>query len=68
MGDLNTSAKDPELQRVRLQNAIHDFGPISPADNIDWIFVIGLDMIDGAIQNSDASDHPLIWAELGLPK
>lgn len=66
MGDFNTSGDDAELKRVRSTEGVKVMGGIT-SDSIDWILVRGLQIVDGDVEKNDASDHPLVWAELKLP-
>jgi endonuclease/exonuclease/phosphatase family metal-dependent hydrolase len=67
MGDFNSAADDPQIQRIRSSAGVKDMGGAIPPENIDWIFVRGLEVVRGGIEKNDASDHPLVWAELKLP-
>jgi endonuclease/exonuclease/phosphatase family metal-dependent hydrolase len=41
-------------------------GNRSPADRIDWIFTRGMEAVSAGVEANDASDHPMVWAELKL--
>jgi endonuclease/exonuclease/phosphatase family metal-dependent hydrolase len=70
LGDLNSTAQDPQIrQLISSPGVIDAIGQVlgakdKYAERIDWIFVRGLRCIDARIVDNDASDHPLIWAEL----
>jgi endonuclease/exonuclease/phosphatase (EEP) superfamily protein YafD len=40
---------------------------VGAKERIDWILVEGLAVVDAGAVETDASDHPLIWAELAGP-
>jgi endonuclease/exonuclease/phosphatase (EEP) superfamily protein YafD len=68
LGDLNSTAQDPQIcQLMSSPGVIDAVGQVLGAkdhERIDWIFVRGLRCLDAGIVENDASDHPLIWAEL----
>lgn len=69
MGDLNTTADDPLLSRLRkhpgVHSPLHESIPDTlPSQGIDWIFTRGLKTISANLINNSASDHPLLRAEL----
>ena len=70
MGDLNTRADDPWLQPLLRDTSVVDClrqsegEPTTGPDRIDWIFARGLRVVRSATEVTDASDHPLLWAEL----
>jgi len=69
MGDMNTPASDPLLQRLRSTSGVDDpltrlMGDKLPSTNIDWIFLRGLRAVDAGLKDSPASDHPIAWAKL----
>ncbi|MGD0516749.1 MAG: endonuclease/exonuclease/phosphatase family protein [Thermoguttaceae bacterium] len=68
LGDLNSTAQDAQISQIASLPGVidavgHVLGPKDPG-RIDWIFVRGLKCVDAGIIENDASDHPLIWAEL----
>jgi endonuclease/exonuclease/phosphatase family metal-dependent hydrolase len=68
MGDLNSAADDPQLQRLLSTAGIHDtvaegLGGDAPR-RIDWILARGLRGVAAGVVDTGASDHPLVWAEL----
>ena len=70
VGDLNLRPKDPEIRELLATPGVVDpvgevLGPEVVRD-VDWIFVRGLRAVDAGILNNDASDHPMLWAELEL--
>ncbi|MGE0536338.1 MAG: endonuclease/exonuclease/phosphatase family protein [Pirellulales bacterium] len=71
MGDLNSTADDPQLQQLLAEPGVRDALAekqiVSPR-RIDWILVRGLRVVDAGLVESDASDHPLAWAELEIEK
>jgi endonuclease/exonuclease/phosphatase family metal-dependent hydrolase len=75
MGDLNTAASDPQIQRLLAVNGVCDAVAQAnknhvPEKRIDWIFTRGLRCITAGHVPTVASDHPVVWAELeiSLPK
>jgi endonuclease/exonuclease/phosphatase family metal-dependent hydrolase len=67
MGDLNSTADDPQLRQLLAAPGVSDAlscrGIESP-QRIDWILVRGLNVLDAGLIDRGASDHPLAWAEL----
>ena len=72
MGDLNTPSNDEQLQTLLATEEIHDAaaGIVQPngRGRIDWIITRGLQTVRAEVRESDASDHPLVSAELRLTK
>jgi endonuclease/exonuclease/phosphatase family metal-dependent hydrolase len=66
MGDFNTQRNQPELQRLLNAPGVIDAAGQGAEDRIDWILVRGLEVVASGIEKNDASDHPLVWAELKL--
>ncbi|HEV8377976.1 MAG TPA: endonuclease/exonuclease/phosphatase family protein [Tepidisphaeraceae bacterium] len=72
MGDLNGDASDPYVMPILQARGVKDavgsrMGARAPADRIDWIFTRGLETVSAGVEKNDASDHPMVWAELKLP-
>jgi endonuclease/exonuclease/phosphatase family metal-dependent hydrolase len=72
MGDFNGEATDPYLIPFLKAPGVKDavggvMGASAPADRIDWIFTRGLETVGAGVERNDASDHPMVWAELKLP-
>lgn len=72
MGDLNTVAADPQLVALRktdrVVSPLHELhAEDPPPTNIDWIFTRGLETVSAELVENDASDHPVLKAELALP-
>src|SRR4051812_5320445 len=72
MGDLNGEAGNPSIAAFLKAPGVKDavgsvMGNRAPADRIDWIFIRGLEAINAGVDDNDASDHPMVWAELKLP-
>ena len=70
MGDFNTRVSHPTLAALIARPDVHDAltEQTGPAEGrIDHIFVRGLDCTAAALIESNASDHPHVWAELELP-
>lgn len=74
MGDLNTTAVDPQLAELLAEpDVLNPFAGQqlnSPPGRgqIDWILVKGLAVADAGWHDSGASDHPLLWVELSPPE
>ncbi|RPI85162.1 MAG: hypothetical protein EHM42_06935 [Planctomycetaceae bacterium] len=72
MGDLNTQGNDAPLVDWLSEPGVIDplaaCAVVSPADRVDWILVRGLECLSAGCEETGASDHPLIWAELALPE
>jgi endonuclease/exonuclease/phosphatase family metal-dependent hydrolase len=71
MGDLNTTPDDPLLESWLENSDIRDAvrekcGPSAPDDRIDWIFTRGLSIRNAGLLANEASDHPLVWADLEI--
>ena len=67
MGDLNGEAGDPSIVPFLKAPGVKDVVGSAAADRIDWIFTRGLETVSAGIDRNDASDHPMVWAELKLP-
>ena len=70
MGDLNCTAGDPLLAELLADPEVADAiaqGDSSQANRIDHILVRGLDVEAAKVVKNQASDHPLVWAEVSLP-
>lgn len=72
MGDFNGEAADPYVMPILQTPGVKDavatvMGSKAPANRIDWIFTRGLEAVSAGVEENDASDHPLVWAELKLP-
>ena len=68
LGDLNSTAQDAQIRQLMASPGVIDavgqvLGPKDP-ERIDWVFVRGLRCISAGIMENDASDHPMVWAEL----
>lgn len=75
LGDLNTTADDPQLRELLAMPGVEDAIAKSPAEatarqdvegRIDWIITRGLRCIAAGVREQGVSDHPLVWAELDL--
>ena len=71
MGDLNTEATDPQIQRLLAVNGVCDAVAQAnknhaPEKRIDWIFTRGLRCVTAGYVSTIASDHPVVWAELEI--
>ena len=68
LGDLNSTSQDVQIRQLMSSHEVIDaVGQVLGAKDpqrIDWIFVRGLRCLDAGIVENDASDHPLVWAEL----
>jgi endonuclease/exonuclease/phosphatase family metal-dependent hydrolase len=72
MGDLNTTAADPDLAELLASPGVVDVLASKTArptgDRIDWILIRGLECVNSGTEDHGESDHPLVWADLRLPK
>ena len=73
MGDLNSGIDDPQLASLLSQPGVESvlhaqLGADAPTNNIDWIITRGLESIGATYAETGASDHPVVKAELRLPK
>jgi endonuclease/exonuclease/phosphatase family metal-dependent hydrolase len=68
MGDMNARADNPVLRRLVEHDGAYD--PLlklrysRPGNLIDHILVRGVDVTDAGIVENNATDHPLVWAEI----
>ena len=71
MGDMNTTADEPAMQRLLATPGVGD--PLAEImqektpRRIDWILTRGLEAADAGLIDLEASDHPCVWVELRLP-
>lgn len=67
MGGLNTPADDPVINDLKsmpgVTECVGKYIAKEPARRVDWIFSQGLTCVTAACVPTDASDHPLVWAE-----
>ncbi|MBL9085232.1 MAG: endonuclease/exonuclease/phosphatase family protein [Planctomycetales bacterium] len=71
LGDMNSDADDPEIERL-LKNAdvVDVLGKargFQTPRHIDWIFTRGVEVVDAGLTPAGPSDHPHVWAELTIP-
>lgn len=71
IGDLNSTADDPQMIELLSKPEIVDPLKDSPPDNrgrkhIDWILARGFHCRSGQLIQNEASDHPAVVAELEL--
>ena len=70
MGDMNTGADDPLIQRLLdtpgVVDPVGEFLTDSTPPRIDWILTRGFRALDANLVETIASDHPYVWAELEL--
>jgi endonuclease/exonuclease/phosphatase family metal-dependent hydrolase len=67
LGDLNTTADDPQLRQLLATPGVVDAlagAPDVPGQHIDWILLRGLRPVHAGRVDEGASDHPLFWAEV----
>jgi endonuclease/exonuclease/phosphatase family metal-dependent hydrolase len=70
MGDLNSRASDPQLKSLLARPDVTDAAAGARGDRRsrrDWIIVRGLRVVSAGVRATDASDHPVVRAELELP-
>ena len=73
IGDLNSTADDPQMKKLLDKPEIVDPLQDSPPDargrkHIDWILARGFRCRSGLLIQNDASDHPAAYAELELER
>lgn len=70
MGDLNSTEADPTIQQLMntpgVHSALHDVYSDIPFKPIDWIIHRGMRTLRAEYLVTEASDHPLLAAELIL--
>ncbi len=70
MGDFNARANDPLIKELKntagVSDAIREAGIDSPPYRVDWIFLRGMRSVGGAIVENEASDHPIVWADVEI--
>lgn len=66
MGDLNSPADDEQLQALLAREGVHDV--TDGRGGIDWIITRGFKTVQAEVRETEASDHPLVWAQLRLDK
>jgi endonuclease/exonuclease/phosphatase family metal-dependent hydrolase len=70
MGDLNSSEKNPQIQKLLktpgVEDATASFLGEQPPSRVDWIFLRGLKTVDAGVVPVGASDHPAYWAQVQL--
>src|SRR5437867_4726538 len=70
MGDLNAELSHPELRQMdNLPGAFHALVPDSDVSSklIDHVYVKGLQVLAAGVGFNQASDHPILWAEVEYP-
>ena len=70
LGDMNSQADDPQIRALLDTPGVVDpvgevLGSEAPS-RIDWIITRGLRCLDAGVVETEASDHPLVWAEVEL--
>lgn len=73
LGDLNEVASHPEMARLlRTPGVQSSLATVPRRDaakiQIDWIITRGLRTVRAEWKETNASDHPVAWAELQLPE
>jgi len=70
MGDLNTTAGDvlmkELLQTAGVSDVIGDTDGVAAKERVDWILIRGMEVLEAGAVESDASDHPMVWAHLTI--
>jgi len=70
LGDLNAPRTAPAIAALLRRPDVTDAAAGAPGDHtdqIDWILVRGLRVRGAAVRATDASDHPVVMAQLELP-
>jgi endonuclease/exonuclease/phosphatase family metal-dependent hydrolase len=72
LGDLNSTAEEPQLQELLAGGDVGD--PLSlpgawgERPRYDWILTRGLRVLAAGVTDSAASDHPAFWVEVAPPR
>lgn len=66
MGDLNTTAESPLLQELLSKPGVRNALADVPGESVDWVITRGLRTVSARSHENDASDHPVVIAELEL--
>lgn len=70
LGDLNSTKIDPQIadliKNPEVTDAVGQFLGPKDKDRIDWIFCRGLKCLRAGIMENDASDHPMVFAEMSV--
>lgn len=71
LGDLNTAGLEGRLARILDRPDVDDpvgrLAGVKPAERIDWLLLRGGDQLEAVaagMKSTEASDHPMVWAEL----
>jgi endonuclease/exonuclease/phosphatase (EEP) superfamily protein YafD len=69
LGDLNSTKDDPQISQLLQDSQVADvvgevLGSKDDPKRIDWIFCRGMKCPNAGILENDASDHPMVWAEV----
>jgi endonuclease/exonuclease/phosphatase family metal-dependent hydrolase len=69
LGDLNSTIAEPQMTQLAQDAEVNDavgkfLGSKDDPKRIDWIFCRGLTVLSAGILENDASDHPMVWAEV----
>ncbi len=70
MGDFNAYPNDPLIKELQttpgVSDAIAEADIDVPPRRVDWIFLRGMRSVGGAVVENDASDHPMVWADVEI--
>ncbi|VAX38842.1 hypothetical protein MNBD_PLANCTO02-3 [hydrothermal vent metagenome] len=71
MGDFNSNGDDPQIRQLLEETGVVDCIGYAAGDKkvpsrVDWIFSRGFHCKNAKLVENNASDHPLVWAELEL--
>lgn len=70
MGDFNAYPNDPLIKELQatpgVSDAIREAGVDIPPRLVDWIFLRGMRSLGGAVVENEASDHPMVWADVEI--
>lgn len=70
MGDLNVTASNPYIAKLLAEPDVRD--PFREKiggggeGRVDWILTRGMNTVNAGIVDNKSSDHPFLWAELGI--
>ena len=70
MGDFNAYADDPLIKELQATPGVVDAIAASATDDqpgrVDWIFLRGMRCLDAKVMPNEASDHPIVWADVEI--
>lgn len=72
LGDLNCRADDrlmaDLLARPGVVEPLSATGAADVPDRVDWVLLRGLECLAAGVEATPASDHPVVWCEIAIPR